>query len=145
MSYCHNIFVSGFRQSRFLFGKAGEPSFKMLGIFTTAVDGVTPIGTITAGSNLPCSAGQTASVPSCSSGCSWQITGGTIQGSTTSSSISFTPNAATTVVTPTITNASSCSITTSKSISTQCGAAPAAPTNVAATATGATSAIITWT
>jgi hypothetical protein len=33
MSYCHNFTSGGFRQSRYLFGKAGEPSEKMLPIF----------------------------------------------------------------------------------------------------------------
>ena len=145
MSYCHNVFSGGFRQSRFLFGKSGEPSFKMLGIITTAVDGVTPDGTITSGSNLPCAAGQTASVASCG-GCTyaWQISGGTITSATNATSITFTPTApTTTTVTSTITNGSGCSITTSKAISTQC-AAILPPTNVVATATGTNSVQITW-
>ena len=145
MSYCHNVISGGFRQSRFTFGKSGEPSFKMLGIFTTAIDGVTPSGTITAGSNITCSAGKTASVPTCG-GCtySWQITGGTITSATNIAAITFTPSAPTTTVTSTVTTASGCSITTFKAITTQC-LPLAPPTNVVASATNATTVLLTWT
>lgn len=157
MSYCQNVFCpagmtcggnnSGtFRQSRYLFGKTGEPSFKMLGLFTAAIDGETPSGTITIGSApIPCSAGQTASVPSCS-GCtySWQITGGSITSSTTASSITYTPNATSVTVTPTVTTVSGCAITTQATRLTSC-VAIGAPTNVVATAVSSTSVSITWT
>jgi hypothetical protein len=157
MSYCHNVFCpagttcggvnSGtFRQSRYLFGKAGEPSFKMLGLFTTLIDAVTPNGTITAGSNLLCAAGQTASVPSNATATfAWQITGGSITSSTTTNSITFTPSAPSVTLTVTITSANGCAITTSKIVTTQCGGSQAPPTNVVATATSSTSVSITWT
>jgi hypothetical protein len=144
MGYCHNIFVSGFRQSRYLIGKAGEASEKMLTFFTSQLNATTPDATVTVGSNLSCAAGQTASVPSCG-GCTytWQISGGSIPGSTTGNSVTFTPSAPTVVLTVTITNASGCGIAVQKTTSSQC-VSLAAPTNVVASATSGSAITVTW-
>lgn len=157
MSYCQNVFCPAgttcagsntgtYRQSRYLFGKSGEASFKMLGIFTTRIDAVTPNGTITIGSApLPCSAGQTASVASCS-GCtySWSISGGSITAGAGTTQITFTPTSSSVTVTVTITNANGCGITASVTRTTSCSSL-AAPTGVTATPTGATTVQISWT
>lgn len=145
MSYCHNVFSGGFRQSRFLIGKAGEASEKVIPFITSQLDGTTPNAAVTVGSNLACAAGQTASVPACGS-CtySWQITGGSIPGSTTGASVTFTPSAPTVLLTVAITNASGCGVTVQRSISTLCSTI-GAPTNVVATASSATAIDVTWT
>jgi hypothetical protein len=147
MSYCHNISVSGFPASRFRFYKTGEANELVLPYLTGALQTSTSTlnATITLGTNLACAVGQTASVPSNASATfSWQIVGGTITSSTTTNSITFTPNAASVTVTVTVTNTHGCSLINSKTTSTQCGAV-AAPTNVVATATTATSVSLTWT
>lgn len=146
MSYCHNIFVSGSRQSRYLFGKAGEASEKVLTVFNTALEAATPNPTIMAETQpVACSAGRTASVATCS-GCtySWQITGGSITSSTTISAITYTPTQSSVTLTVTVITARGCGITASKVISTSC-VAVLAPTNVTATATSTSSVNVTWT
>jgi hypothetical protein len=157
MSYCQNVFcpagslcggvnTGSFRSSRYLFGKTGEPSFKMLGIANAALEAATPNGTITIGSApVACSAGQTASVASCTN-CtySWQLTGGSITSGTTGSSITYTPTASSLTATVTITTIDGNGITTSATRATSC-VAITAPTNVVATAASATSVSITWT
>jgi len=150
MSYCHNIFSGGFRQSRYLFGQAGEPSFKVLGMFRTELEEATPDATITTQAQpVACSAGRTASVPTvtnCNSGCtfSWQITGGTITSSTTTSSITYTPTDDTVTLTVTILSSRGCGITASKTITTQCvDVLP--PANVVAEATSTTVVNVSWT
>jgi hypothetical protein len=126
MSYCHNIFSGGFRESRYTFGQSGKPSEKMIPVLKTGIDAATPVGTITMAANLACAAGQTASVPSCG-GCTyaWQITGGTITSATNTSSITFTPNAVSVTVTATVTNATMCAITASKTSPAACAACAA--------------------
>lgn len=156
MSYCHNITSGGFRQSRYLFGKAGEPSSKMLSILkngdattsppTTGLEGATPNPTMTTeAAPLTCSAGRTASVASCT-GCTyaWQITGGSITSSTTINSITYTPSASSVTLTVTVTSAQGCGISVSKTLATSCGAV-SAPTNVLATATSSSNIQVTWT
>jgi hypothetical protein len=153
MSYCHNIFYSGsFRASRYLIGKAGEPSEKMLTIFkngfagTTGLEGCTANPTITTQTQpVACSAGRTASVATCS-GCTyaWQISGGTINTSTTISSITYTPTQPSVTLTVTVITARGCGITASKTITTQC-VAVSPPTGVTATATSTTAVQVSWT
>ena len=165
MSYCHNFFPGSppfYPQSRFRFYKSGEANELILGdtaakclefgvtanpcYFTLGLNNATSTlnATITVGSNLSCSAGQTASVPANGSATfAWQITGGTITSSTTTNSITFTPNAATVTLTVTVTNSRGCSITYSQQTSTQCGAI-SAPTGVVATATSATAVSVQW-
>jgi hypothetical protein len=66
MSYCHNILSGVFRQSRYLFGKTGEASEKMLPIFNAGFEGSTSDPTITVQTQpVSCAAGRTASVPAC--------------------------------------------------------------------------------
>ncbi|HEV7768742.1 MAG TPA: M12 family metallo-peptidase [Thermoanaerobaculia bacterium] len=156
MSYCHNITVSGFRASRYLFGKAGEPSEKMLPVLKygqaldvnspSGLEGCTPNATITTQSEpVSCSAGRTASVATCS-GCtySWTIAGGTITSSTTTAAITYTPNTTNVILTATIIGPRGCGITSSKAILSSCTPV-SAPTNVVATATSTASVNITWT
>jgi hypothetical protein len=151
MSYCYlqtrTVGGSTYPESRYLFGKAGEPSEKMLAILTDGLDQAAPTGFITVGANLPCAAGQTASVLDCGAGCtfSWTIAGGSIQGSTTGSSISFTPNSANLTLTAAITNDQGCRIATSFATTSQCAATLPAPTNLVATAATSTSVDLSWT
>jgi metallopeptidase family M12-like protein len=144
MSYCHNISVGGFRQSRYLFGKAGEPSELMFASFTAAFDAATPNGAITLGAAepLPCAAGQTASVTAASS-MAWQITGGAITSATNIASITFTPSAPSVVLTVTVGNTKGCSITSQRTATALCGSLPA-PASVDAHATSITSVQISW-
>lgn len=145
MSYCHNIFVSGFRQSRYLFGQAGEPSAKVLTMFNDVLEAATPNPTITAQAEpVACSAGRTASVAVCS-GCTyaWQITGGTITSSSTSSSITYTPTENPVTLTVTVITSRGCGITASKTIATSCVAVDP-PTSVTATATSTTNVNVSW-
>lgn len=147
MSYCHNIFSSGLRQSRYLFGQAGEPSAKVLTLFKTELEEATPNATISPGQVEPvaCSSGRTASVPTCS-GCtySWQITGGSITSSTTGSSVTYTPAESSVTLTATILTSRGCGITASRTITTSC-VALLPPTNVTANAQSASSVTISWT
>ncbi len=146
MSYCHNIVASGQRQSRFLFGKAGEPSFKMLGLFRTSLEEATPNPMITAQTQpVACSSDRTASVASCS-GCTyqWSITGGTITSSTTFSSITYTPSSSSVALKVTVSSERGCGITASKTIATNCGAV-SPPASVMATATSTSNVLVTWT
>jgi hypothetical protein len=146
MSYCHNIFVSGFRQSRYLFGKAGETSEKVLPVFKAALEAATPNSTITAQTQpVACSAGRTASVVTCT-GCtySWQITGGSITSSTTINAITYTPTQSSVTLTATILTARGCGITASKIITTSC-VAVLPPANVVAAATTTANVNISWT
>jgi hypothetical protein len=147
MGYCYlQSRAGGYPESRYLFGEAGKPSAKILAILTDGLYYATPTGTITVGSNLACAAGQTASVYPCT-GCtySWTIAGGSIQGSATSASISFTPNSANVTLTATITNEMGCGITTSFATTSQCATTLAAPTNLIATAATSTSVNLSWT
>jgi hypothetical protein len=152
MSYCHNLFTTlnnppgaaaGFRASRYIFGKAGEPSELQFPNFTTGLEAGTPNGAITVGSNLPCSAGQTASVAATST-YAWQISGGSITAGTNSATVTFTPSAPSVTLTVTAADARGCSITSQRITTSQCGGLTA-PTNVVATATTSTSVSVTWT
>lgn len=145
MSYCHNVVVSNYRQSRYRFWKAGEASEKMLPILNSGLEGATPNPSITtAGGTIPCAAGQSASVAACG-GCTyaWQITGGTITSASNISSITYTPSSASPVLTVTVTTSRGCGITLSKTLTTACGALTA-PTGVIATATTTTNVGISW-
>ncbi len=145
MSYCHEFTSGGFRQSRYLFGKAAEPSEKMLPIFNGGLEGCTPNVTITSQTPpVACSAGRTASVAACT-GCTyqWTISGGTITSSTTVNAITYTPNAANVTLGVTIITARGCGITASKSFLSQC-VAVTAPTNVVATATSTSNVNVSW-
>jgi len=142
MSYCHNIAIGVYRQSRYLFGKAGEPSELMFASFTAAFDAATPNGAITVGAEpLPCSS-QTASVAAASS-MAWQITGGFFTSATNIATVTFTPTAPSVVLTVTVGNTKGCSITSQRSTIALCGSLPA-PTGVDAHAASTTSVQISW-
>jgi hypothetical protein len=149
MSYCHNVFsVGGFRQSRYQMWNAGEPSEKMLPFFQIGLESASPNPTITAQAEpVACSAGRTASVAACTN-CTydWELIGGTITSSATTSAITYTPTEEAITLTVTVTNARGVGITASKEVATACHAvvAPPAPTNIVATATGTTTVSITW-
>ena len=143
MSYCHNRpYVGGNIPSRYLFGKAGEPSELMPPYLTSALDAATPTVAITVGSGLPCAAGQTASVAAASS-YAWQITGGTITSASNIASITFTPSVPSVVLTCTVSNTKGCAITSQLSTTSVCGAL-GAPTGVDAHATSTTNVQISW-
>ena len=146
MSYCHLFTSSGFPQSRFLFGKAGEPSAKMLTLLNSGLELATPDATITAQTEpVACSAGRTASVPTCT-GCSyaWTISGGTITSATSSASITYTPSLPSVTLTVTVLSSRGCGITASKTITTSCPAL-SPPTHVVATASSTTVVGVSWT
>jgi hypothetical protein len=149
MSYCHNVFSGGgVRQSRYLMWKADEPSEKMLPFFEIGLETASPNPTITVQAEpVACSAGRTASVAACTN-CTyaWELIGGTITSSTTTSAITYTPTEETVTLTVTVTNARGVGITASRAVDTACSAvvAPAPPTNIVATATGTTTVSITW-
>ena len=155
MSYCHNFSSGGFRQSRYLFGKAGEPrrccrssntERTSIPILPTGLEGCTPDVTITTQTPpVSCSAGRTASVPSCS-GCTYRrtIDGGTIASYDTVSAITYTPNMTNVTLGVTIITARGCGITASKAFLSQC-VPVSAPTNVVATATSTSNVNVSWT
>ena len=152
MSYCHLLTTTpnnppgalgGFLASRYIFGKAGEPSELVFPFFTTGLEAATPNGAITVGSSLPCSAGQTASVAAGST-YAWQISGGSITAGTNSATVTFTPSAPSVTLSVTAANAAGCSLT-SQRVTTSLCASVAAPTNVVATATSTSSVTVTWT
>lgn len=141
MSFCQNLIVSGTRQSRYLFWKAGEPSERIMPFFTAGLERATPDAAITIGSNLACSAGRTASVPNVAGNTyAWTMSGGTITAGATTNAITFTPTDSTVTVRVTITNPLGCSITSSAAATTLC----AIPSNVVATPVSATSVTTTW-
>ena len=146
MSYCYlQTSLGGYPESRYVFGEAGKPSEKMLGLLKIGLDRATPSGGITVGSNLPCAAGQAASVSDCGTGCtySWAIAGGSIQGSAATLSISFTPSAPNVTVTVTVGTAKECKVTTSFATTSQCVGLPA-PANLVATAVTPNSVNLFW-
>ena len=147
MSYCHNISSGGFRQSRYLFGKAGEASEKMFPIFKAGLEGATPNPTITTQAQpVSCAAGRTASVSACS-GCTfaWSIDGGTITSSSTTSAITYTPNDSEVTLTVTVLAARGCGITASRTITASCAGGVLPPANVVATATSTSNVNVSWT
>jgi hypothetical protein len=145
MSYCHNRpLVGGNIPSRYLFGKAGEPSELMLPLFTASLEAATPTVAITVGSGLACAPGATASITNVAGNTyAWGITGGTITSATNTNAITFTPSAPTVVLTVTDSNAKGCSITSQRTTTSAC-AALAAPTGVEAHATGPNTVRISW-
>jgi hypothetical protein len=145
MSYCHNRpLVGGFRPSRYLFGKALEPSELMLTFFTNSLEAATPTVAITVGAGLACAPGATASITNVVGNTyAWGITGGTITSATNTNAITFTPSAPSVVLTVTDTNVKGCSITSQRTTTSACGAL-SAPTGVDAHATGISSVQISW-
>lgn len=108
MSYCH---LQGSSQSRFLFGRAGEASELMSNRIRAYINTRTPASpAIVAPSSLGAGASANASISAPVGGLTytWSIANGTINGSTTGTSINFT--ATTNPVTLRVrgTNASGC-------------------------------------
>jgi hypothetical protein len=118
MSYCHTLFVGAVPQSRYTFGQAAEVSHHELDDFMLNASGplqpyggsfniVTAVGsfsmsTITSPSSVAAnSTGNIASVTPSNGATvtySWTITGGTIPGSSTGSSVTYTAGASGSVV-----------------------------------------------
>jgi Metallo-peptidase family M12 len=170
MSYCQNVNAPQATGSRFTFGQPVEGSHNELDNYmlrsagplsspgtgfnggpTNIVNGVGAfmISAITAPATVtPSSTGNAASItasPSAGATYAWQITGGTITSSATTSAITFTAGASGTVILrATGYNTQLCGVTDTKSI-TISSVTYNPPTNVVATATSTTSAIVTWT
>ncbi len=150
MSYCYlQTRASGYPESRYVLGELGKPSQKILEILTDKLEYALSTNSIIVGTNLPCSAGQTASEDGGCAGLectySWAISGGSIQGSTTGTSISFTPNAAALTLTFSIANEKGCKITRSFATTSQCATTLGPPANLVATAATSTSVQLSWT
>jgi hypothetical protein len=148
MSYCH-ILSGGATNTRWLFGKANEPSEVVTNTMRAALDAKTPSGlsVITAPSSVTAGASNIASVTA-TAGLTfdWTITNGTFAGGgTTATGASVTFVGATSPATLRVyaTNSQGCAIADYKSVTV--GPGVAAPTNVVATATGATSIGVSWT
>ena len=108
MSYCHLL---GSSQSRFLFGQALEPSELMANRIKNFIDSRTPASpTISAPASMSVgtSAGASISAPVGGLTYDWSIINGTINGSTTGTSINFTANVHPVTVRVRGTNASGC-------------------------------------
>jgi hypothetical protein len=147
MSFCHNMVVGGYPQSRYAFLKPGEPSELLWPFFQDGLNhGTSNVdATITVGSNLTCGPGQTASVPAGAASYVWSITGGTIDSGGTSNQVSFTPAAASITLSVRVGNANGCTVINTRIATTQCGSAtPPAPTALSATASTMTSVLLSW-
>ena len=99
MSYCHLDGGYG-TDTRFIFGKAGEPTELVTSRITAHLDSKDPVvSAISAASSATIGAASVASVTAIagSGGAigsyQWMITNGTINGAATSASVSFTPTA----------------------------------------------------
>ena len=112
MSYCHMAFSGGFPQSRFTFGRATEPSQKMVNIITTYINSVTPASpAISVPATIAGGGTGTASIvsPNGAYAYQWSVSAGSINGSSTGTSVSFTaPASGSMQVRVRATNASGC-------------------------------------
>jgi len=161
MSYCHELAPIP-QQSRYTFGQASEVSHHELddymlnaaGPMAGGVNIVTAVGTFSmssisgSSSVVANSTGNVASVTPVNGGSVtyfWTITGGTIPGSTTGSSVTYTAGASGSVVLrANLYNTNGCGVTDSKTVTITTGTIQP-PTNVLATATSTTSVQVTWT
>jgi hypothetical protein len=132
MSYCHNVFIGGVPQSRFVFGPGAEPSHHEVddymynpagpiggGLNIRNGVGAFTIGAITAPASVSANAtGQAASIAAIGGATySWQISNGTITSSTTSNAITFTAGATGTVgLRVTAYGANHCGVTDTKNV-----------------------------
>lgn len=144
MSYCHLSF--GGAAARFTFGQSNEASHKIIDDMRLTLDTKTPAGlsAITAPAALASGASGTASVTN-SAGLTydWTITNGTINSGGSTNSINFTATTDPVTLRVTARNSAGCAVTDTKNVTV--GAGVAAPTNVVATATGATAIGVSWT
>jgi hypothetical protein len=167
MSYCHNVFVGGVPQSRFVFGVASEPSdlqytdymLRVGGPIQTAdgrdggsrniVNAVDTFSlTVTAPATVqPSSTGNAASMTaSITTGTTyeWTITNGTITAGQGTNAITFTAGASGSVtLRATAYRSNRTGISEVKAVTIQ-GASFSAPTGVTATAVSPTSVQISW-
>ncbi|HEX9985058.1 MAG TPA: M12 family metallo-peptidase [Thermoanaerobaculia bacterium] len=118
MSYCHLL---GPSNSRYIFGKTNEASAKIVANMTADIQGRAPaLSAITAPATGTTGTAAAASVTNVAGMTyNWLITNGVINGSSSGSSISFTPTAHPVVLKVKATNASGCSVTDTKSITVQ--------------------------
>lgn len=102
MSYCHNVSPGYSTNSRFIFGKAGEPSIKVINGGTGTPNGginsyllsISPDSpTISAPSSIVNGATASASTTNAGLTYDWSITNGTIVGPSTGASITFSGTA----------------------------------------------------
>jgi len=118
MSYCH--LTSGtWPTTRFLFGQAGEVSELMSNRIKNYINSVTPASpSMTAPSSMQINASANASINSPSGALTyqWSITNGTINGSSTSTTVNFTATANPVTLRARATNSSGCSATDSVNV-----------------------------
>ncbi len=150
MSYCH-LRSGGGTNTRFTFGQDGETSEVALNGMLADMAAKTPgMSSVTAAASLEIGVTGGASVVSVGGiSYAWQIVNGTFTGGGTTASgpsVTFSGTADPVLLTVTATNASGCSVTDTKSVTIEeeTVVAPEPPTNIVATATGATSVDITW-
>ncbi|HEX6087796.1 MAG TPA: M12 family metallo-peptidase [Thermoanaerobaculia bacterium] len=113
MSYCH-LAAGTWPTSRFLFGKSGETSELMANHIKDYINSVTPSSPgITAPSSVDLNASANASInsPSGSLTYQWSITNGTINGSSTGTTVNFTATANPVTLRARATNSSGCGAT----------------------------------
>jgi len=147
MSYCHKTTGAG-TATRYVFGKSGEASHKVVDDMKAALSTATPVLSTFIGvpSSVPSGCASTISVAN-QTGVSylWEITNGTITSGQGTNAISFTgsANPVTVTVTETITtpNTHGCGAKDSVSIPFGLGV----PQNVVATAGTSTSVPVSWT
>jgi hypothetical protein len=143
MSYCH-LRSGGSSNTRYTFGQPGEVSEivrnMMRGYMAALTPSLSPIGAPT---SIGVGASGTASVASVAGlTYSWSIGNGTITGGQNTNAIQFTATGSPVTVRVTATNNAGCSVTDRRVIA--AAASVPIPTNVVATATGATSVNVTW-
>lgn len=132
MSYCHNLFSSGFPQSRFIFGKSTEVSHHMLddhllraggpldgGSNIVACANSVALSAITAPGGVNASTtGNAASVTNAAGQTyEWTITGGTITAGAATNSVTFSAGASGNVVLRVSTyNSARCGVTDTRTV-----------------------------
>lgn len=125
MSYCH-LAAGSWPTSRFLFGRSGEPSELMANHIRDYINSVTPASPgITAPASVDLNASGNASInsPGGSLTYQWSITNGTINGSSTGTSVNFTATANPVTLRARATNNSGCSASDSVNVNVNtCGA-----------------------
>lgn len=155
MSYCHLTTgdpVGYGAATRYTFGRAGEPTIKIVNNMVAALDAKTPAlaSAITApgSASSGVAADASAALPG-SLTYAWTITNGVINSGASGSTggggtfvVNFTPSASPVTLRITATNANGCSASDYVSLSFD---SLAAPTNAVATASSATTVAVSWT
>lgn len=125
MSYCHLL---GSAQSRFTFGRALETSELMVSRIRTYINNWTPASpNISAPASLGPGASSTASIVSPVAGLTynWTITNGTINGSTTGTSVNFTATTNPVTLRVRATNSGGCAASDYRTVTVTSCSAPA--------------------